>query len=310
MTEVRFAKTYELVAKYKFETSYLPDFSGLKGIIDPHLHAGARRTDPVSLARLASQAGMKALLFKTSQVPTVEMARIVTDVTRNWAESQNLTPVLCFGGTTLNLPSGGLNLDLVKYCTETGGKAVWFPTLTSANHQAKTKGIPFSEAKKFGISLMEDGKLKKQVTEIFGYAIEKNIILSFGHASRDEMFAMAEYGAARGFKKMLIDHPFDPVSAGLTEEELVQMVDEGVNINLTFFEISPLIGVDPMRMVNLIQKTGPDHVILSSDAGQPILPNPVECIRSLIAILQVLGIEKEWMHSMTVINPGRLLGDL
>lgn len=297
---------YEYVASGKLGTLYPPEFRGLAGTVDPHVHVGYGAHDPIALAKHASRAGMRALLFKMVEYPSVEVARITSEVIEEWAHHEGITPVTCFGGVVLNSHLGGLNLDLVRLTTRAGGRAVWFPTSSSANHLAKTRGVSLSELKGAGLYLLDSGKLLPNVREIVKYAVDNDLILSFGHASRDEIIGLAEEVYALGFKKAVLDHPLSSVIA-LGEEDLEEICKLGVHLNFTYFELSPVEGVDPQRMVDLIRKVGPEKVLLSSDVSLPISPDPVECLRLMTMFMKFLGLDDEWVKKMNTTNARRLL---
>jgi hypothetical protein len=61
-------------------------------------------------------------------------------------------------------------------------------------------------------------------------------------------------------------------------------------------------------MAAAIQAIGPERCLLSSDGGDPILPNSVECMRLMAATMEAYGVSREAVHLMAAVNPGRLLG--
>jgi hypothetical protein len=67
---------------------------------------------------------------------------------------------------------------------------------------------------------------------------------------------------------------------------------------LTWDELSPLLGVDPQDMVAAIRAVGPEHFMLSSDAGIPLLPPTVEAYRLLAATLRAYGMTEIEMRQL------------
>ena len=61
-------------------------------------------------------------------------------------------------------------------------------------------------------------------------------------------------------------------------------------------------------MAEAIRSVGPDHVTLSSDAGEPLFPNSVECMRLMRAYMRAFGLAADEIHRMTVTNPRAILG--
>jgi hypothetical protein len=61
-------------------------------------------------------------------------------------------------------------------------------------------------------------------------------------------------------------------------------------------------------MVAAIETVGPEHCLLSSDGGDPILPNSIECMRLMAATMEAYGLSREAVQQMAIANPSRLLG--
>src|SRR5258708_29083176 len=76
----------------------------LNGAIDIHAHADPdgvpRKLDAVDLARLAKEAGMRAIVLKNLYEPTASLAYIVR---------KEVTEIEVFGGISLDLTVGGVN---------------------------------------------------------------------------------------------------------------------------------------------------------------------------------------------------------
>lgn len=303
---MRDLKLYEIMEQGVFETYYPRNFRGLKGTVDIHAHAGPGRADPVALAKEASRAGMKALLFKITSMPSAEVARLTNEIVSEWAEREGLEPAICYGGVVLNTFLGGINLDLVRLVAGQGGKAVWMPTMTSAYHIMRTRGISFEEAKTKGLYVLDGGRLIEPARDIVKFAADHDLILSFGHLSPHEIFALAEEANRLGFTKAVVDHPFASV-VGLVPEDFPRLAGLGVTINFTYFELSPFAAIDPQEMVHWIKELGPDRVVLSSDSGPDVFPDALECLRLLMRTLSACGIEEAWVNKMASANGRRLL---
>lgn len=297
---------YEFVAQGPFGTQYPPDFTGLKGAIDIHVHVGYRAHNPLALAKYATQAGMRALVFKMPDTPSAEIARFTGQYLETWAEEQGLVPVSCFGGVVLNSFLGGVNLELVKKTVQAGGRALWLATQTSANHLARIKGLSWEKAKKDGGYILEGSRLAAPVKELLRYAADHSLFLSCGHASKKEIDALAEEAAAIGFTKLVVDHPLSSVM-GLSEDEVCELVRAGVQMNFTYFEISPVEAVEVKQMVQIINRMGPDAFTLSSDVSLPIFPDPVQSLRMISWWMRFYGLADEWIEKMIRDNPCRLL---
>ena len=82
----------------------------------------------------------------------------------------------------------------------------------------------------------------------------------------------------------------------------------GITLNFTFDELSPLLGVDPARMYAAIRAVGPAHCTLSSDAGEPLFPNSVECMRLIRGYMEAFGLSAEEIYQVCTTNPGKVVG--
>ena len=168
--------------------------------------------------------------------------------------------------------------------------------------------MPWEEALKLGHYLLDErGRLKPAIREIIHLVADRGAALFFGHATHAEIFAMAEEVDKLGFRRAVVDHPFSPF-VDLTVEQMQQVARVGIYLNFTYDEISPLLGVDPYRMYQAIRSIGVEQVTLSSDAGEPLFPNSVECMRMMRAYMRAFGLTAEEIHHVTTANPLAVVG--
>ena len=73
-------------------------------------------------------------------------------------------------------------------------------------------------------------------------------------------------------------------------------------------ELSPLLGVDPARMYEAIRAVGVEHVTLSSDAGEPLFPHTVECMRLIRSYMAAFGLTEDELRMVSITNPARIVG--
>src|SRR5712691_5261614 len=139
------------------------------------------------------------------------------------------------------------------------------------------------------------GRLLPEVRDTVRLVADHGVALSFGHLSPQEMDALAEETDAIGYRRAFIDHPFSEVFE-LDVPKLKRWAAAGVRFALTWDELSPLLGVDPQDMVAAIREVGPEHFMLSSDAGIPLLPQTVEAYRLLAATLRAYGMTEPEMR--------------
>jgi hypothetical protein len=156
--------------------------------------------------------------------------------------------------------------------------------------------------------LLDDkGRLLPEIEEIFRMAHDRGAAIFFGHPTKQEFRAMAEFSHKIGFKKGVVDHPFSPF-VNLTIEEMKEAASAGLWLNFTFDELSPLLGIDPANMCKAIGTIGPARCTLSSDAGEPLFPNSVESLRLLRGYMAAFGCTADEIYQMSTVNPAFIVG--
>ncbi len=303
----RWKYAYEMVAVVRPETVSPPGYHVLDGVVDFHMHVGSARMDPLPQLKLASRAGMRGMVFKISQFPTVELARTTSQAVKEWAEKEGVRPAEAFGGLVLGNMVGGINLRLVRRVIAIGARVIWLPVLESAQHLEQALGVPRDEARRQGIYVLDGGHLKPEVAELVKIVADADVALSLGHLGAEEMMAVAEEIEKRGYRKGFVDHPFDP-PLQLSEQNVYDLVRAGLNVNWTFFEMSQWCGIDPRALEHVTRKVGPDRVTLSSDAFFAAAPDSVEGMRLIIETFRLFGFNDAEMQKMQALNACRLLG--
>jgi hypothetical protein len=175
-----------------------------------------------------------------------------------------------------------------------------------ADPRAHTEPLSWEESLKYGhYTLDPAGKLKPFYEETLRIVADHDVALFFGHATHPEIDALAELVDKLGFKRAVVDHPFSPF-VDLTVERMQQLAQIGITMNFTYDEISPLLGVDPKRIYDAIRAVGVEHVTLSSDAGEPLFPHSVECMRLLRGYMAAFGLDEAELDSVCCVNPARI----
>lgn len=322
MISTRVRRTYEIRFGTKFEP-FEPEIPALAGAVDMHAHGHVGQQDPLGVCHLASRSGMGGILWKTLhdfQAPWRSYADLTEKLT-HWAETEGIPPVRCFFGAMTEPQCGGPTMERVRDAVEHGAAAIWLPVLMSVHSITRigvgpsqflgrdtfSPPVPEAEARALGgVSLLDNGRLRPEIRDVVHYVAERDVILSFGHASPAEAAALAEEAQRIGFRKCMIDHPLSEVR-DLTVDDMRQLAAAGVWFNWTYDELSPMLGVEPQTMVDAIVAVGPEHSLISSDAGDPVLPHSVECMRLMFATLQSFGLPHETVEQMAVSNPHQLL---
>ncbi len=283
------------------------DWDLLHDTCDLHIHATSGRIDAIPLAKQASIAGQKAIILKSFYSLTMEPARMAQQIVCEWAEQRQIRPVKVFGAIALGSLFGGVNPYAVSIAIQFGAKCVWLPTFTAAHH-LMNGGMNRDEAMKKGQYLLRGDKLIPEVGEILHMVAEADIILSLGHISGDEMFAVVEAAKTVGIKKMVVDHPHLG-SSSVAVDNQKKLAGMGVYLNHVACSFTPLFSgaLTIQELADQIRNVGAEHCILSTDTGQNVNAPPADSLRTFIRHLMVCGIEKSEIDVMTKTNPARLL---
>ena len=148
----------------------------LQGIVDIHVHSGPdavpRRLDALDTARLAKEAGVRAIVLKNHWAPTVQLAYTVAQV---------VPGIEIFGAISLDRAVGGVNPEAVKQAAAfAGGKLriVWMPTFDSENNVRFNKqDIPFAPVSR-------NGRLLSETIEVLKLIAKEKLVLATGHTPR------------------------------------------------------------------------------------------------------------------------------
>jgi uncharacterized protein DUF6282 len=289
----------------------------LADAIDVHAHArGQDEEEPLHAAQEATRAGMHGILFKSiSPGRPWEVARVLQDDVDRWAEKEGLRPVKCWSAYIIGIPLAPIDFVAIKAAVDGGVTGMWMPPVTSAwsifrlggrgvwfdktrRYDEPVPPLPWDEARKTGVYVLDDhGKLLPAIRDTVRLCADRGVTLSLGHLSPQEMDAIADEMHGAGYRRVFIDHPFSEVFE-LDVPRMKRWADAGVNFALTWDELSPLLGADPQDMVAAIRAVGPEHFMLSSDAGIPLLPPTVEAYRLLAATLRAYGMTEPEMRQM------------
>jgi len=285
----------------------------MAGTCDLHIHAGPdifyRIADDVGMAEIARDAGQKAIMLKGHAEATANRAKA----------AQKLVPeVRVFGSVVLNWFVGGLNPLVVEYALKDGAKEVWMPTIHAHRH-GEVYGVlgdygTFStsgmKTPVKGIKILdEDGNLKPEMHDILALIAEYDVILGTGHIDREETYALVR-AATEQYKigKILITHPHDHF-VRFDDDQLSELVNMGAMLELCSGGVQPVPGYATIDMVSTtIKNIGAENIIISSDAGAPRKPTPVDSTRIYGNCLLSKGITIEQFDIMAKKNPAQLVG--
>jgi hypothetical protein len=283
----------------------------LVGAIDMHCHSGPsvmpRKIDHIEALQEASEAGMKALLFKDH----FYSAAPVTELLSAHFGHLNVTMV---SGVPLNDTSGGLNPFAVDHGLKLGARLVWMPTFSAANHIRHDRNghrlptsVPMMRPKMLTV-VDEDGRIKDEVKQILDQIAEFDAVLSAGHLHISEIWPLFEEAVKRGVKRRLVQHPTYTIDA--TYADIRELIEGGAFIehSLCMFIPESRFQYYPSEELRaVIDAGGTEQTILGSDLGQIDNPSPVSGFRAVIRLCIDLGFDDPTIRKLVGGNAARLL---
>jgi hypothetical protein len=284
----------------------------LRGAVDLHVHPGPspfpRRLTLLDAATQAAQAGFAAIVVKSHH------HSMVTDVIAVDQAVGGL-PLPVYSGIPLNSTVGGLNVHAVEMALAMGGKAVWFPTISSAKHMCLHEELNFPDpaitmrAPDEVAVLDGDGKLLPAAQEILELIRSHDAILMAGHSDARVVDALIDGARTAGVERIVVNHPNFVVGADL--ELCRSWAARGVVMEHSlcmYDERSHLCQATLDDLLAYLDAAGPSQTILGSDLGQGGNPFPVESYRLIVGRLLERGISPEDLHTICASNGAQLLG--
>ncbi|MFC1873322.1 DUF6282 family protein [Chloroflexota bacterium] len=282
---------------------------------DLHVHSAPdilpRKMDDVEMAQRIIAVGMKGYAAKSHFFCTSERAQTVNKL---------YPDCHVIGSITLNNSVGGINPMAVEMAGRSGAKIVWFPTIDSENEQAylinnKPERLPYwmqiqQQMKAEGIvsptiSILENGKLKKEVFEVLDIIARFNMILATSHVSHQEAFVLVKAAKERKAERIVITHADFP-STFYTVEEQKELIKSGAFIEHCY-TTAATGKVSWETAIGQIQAIGPEYVVLATDLGQSAAVYPDEGLAIYGEKLLTKGFSEADVRTMAVKNPTSLL---
>ena len=175
----------------------------ISGVVDLHVHGGPsliprHAADPQMVA-MHRDAGAEVVVLKAHEGSTAERAALCgPDV---------------LGGIVLNSPVGGANPSAVETSAGLGGRVVWMPTTSAANHQRTACSEELSIHRHLTFRLVpvvDDDRLREEWFEVLEVCAQHDLVLASGHLSARETLVL--FGEARrlGVTRLLVNHPLLP----------------------------------------------------------------------------------------------------
>lgn len=284
------------------------------GAVDLHCHSGPnpipRIFDHLGAAADGARLGMRAILAKSHHHNTV------MDLLAMRSQLDELDTKV-YGGVALNSQVGGINPYVVEMSLRMGGRAVWFPTISSIRHiehLAHGGGFPQTsiEINVERVSpIDENGALSAESHQVLDLVQENGALLSAGHLPPEEIQPLFEEAARRGLERVMLSHPNNRLM-NLSLDETKALLAHGAYVEHEVSMYDPGMAKPPQKSVDVLMEwigeIGPERTVLASDLGQVGRPMPVD---SLVRVGQELldrGLSDDDLRRMSVENPAFLLG--
>lgn len=284
----------------------------LDGVVDLHCHSGPspfpRRFDHVEAAHDGARIGMRALLCKSHHHSTVmDLLAMRTQLAD--------APTPAYGGVALNSEVGGINPSAVALALSMGGRCVWGPTVSAAQHIAAHShddGFPSAagELYEHEVSVFDDaGNVSAETDLVTRLVGEAGVLLTGGHLDGESMTELFRTARANGVRRLLLHHPDFIVEAQESAVEAMLGFGAFVEHELSMYHPdvpAPDWKID--RLVGWIERIGPGRTVLSSDLGQAGNPLPVDAYILIVQQLLDHGVAAADVRRMICHNPAFLLG--
>jgi len=275
----------------------------LDGIVDIHMHglpdSQDWKIDVLETARLAKAAGMRAIVLKSHNAPTGQVAYLARQV---------VPGIQIFGGLALNRPVGGLNAAAIEQQVGLTGKPVkivWMPTYDAENN---VRGL--GEKRPF-ISIAREGKLLPETVDILKVIAREQLILATGHSSAAEDLLLVEEAHRLGIARVVVTHPLYYL-IHMSTAQMQKAAAMGGYLELCGNALLPNTPME--RKLNVsdyakaIREVGAAHIILSSDLGQTYNHVHTDGWKEFLAMFEKAGVTKAEIDQMARKNPAALLG--
>ena len=272
----------------------------LRGAYEMHIHTapdvGPRKCSDLELARRFHAAGLAGALIKCHYADTAPRAALL---------NEQFTGLRFYGGVTLNNSQGALNPYAVESCGKMGGRVVWFPTMDALAyrqfHRRSKPETPVAD----GIAVCDEhGALRPEAAAVIAMAKKYGLIVATGHISATEGLAVVRE-CAKACVQSLVTHADNPADFYTTEQQK-EAVSLGAMIEhcyfTTYYDRTPAAAV-----AEQIRAIGTEHVILSTDFGQPKSPYSDEGLEMYARVMAELGFSDEELTMMFRLNPEKLL---
>jgi hypothetical protein len=286
-----------------------PKLSLPTGVVDMHVHTSPdvrpRLMSDIDLAAEAARAGYRCLVLKSHHVSTAGRAGIAEQV---------VPDVRLLGGVALNIPTGGINPEAVEATADMGGRVVWMPTFSAANHvryvhgPGQGGGLGAIGNSDRAVDIVDgEGQLLPDVLRMLDVVASRGLTLATGHLGPSEIMLVVPEARRRGVARVVITHP-EMAVVGLPIDKQLQLAELGG----VWFERVAVVTRAPFEypvkdLVEAIRAVGVESTVLSTDLGQPGNPSPVQGMAEFIEAVRAHGVSSGDIESMVCHAPAAAL---
>lgn len=273
-------------------------------VFDLHVHTApdlvARCLDDVDAAVAYRDAGYDGCVLKNHNEATGGRAAI----------ARKVTGFAVYGSIVLNRSAGGFNPAAVATELALGARVVWMPTEDALVH--RRQGLPrglgshpiLHDAPGCAVPPLESSG-SGALREILGMIADADAVLATGHLSSAECGWLLEQARRHGVRRLLLTHP-SYTAPNLSLSQISDFVDKGAKAEITAYQLFLQPGATPAFLARVARAAG-EHLVLSSDAGNPAMPEPVEALDQLIEALASEGIDRNLLLAAASSTPRALV---
>ncbi|MCT2593558.1 DUF6282 family protein [Streptomyces sp. N2-109] len=275
-------------------------------MFDLHVHAAPdvtpRSADDHDVVAAYADAGFSGCVLKAHYESTVGRA----------AAASRAHPLRVHGGIALNQHTGGVNPAAVAAALDAGGRIVWMPTADA--HTQRRAGLPSLSAARrelsaesYAIPPVADHDAGEDVRAVCRLIAEADAVLATGHLSTPEVRWLLPTARGLGVRRLLLTHPGYTVPAMAAGEAAELASATGALAEITAFQLLHQPGMTAARLAAYASRVGLEHLVLSSDAGQPDSPSPPEALELLLDVLAREGLDPGALRACASEHPEALV---
>jgi predicted TIM-barrel fold metal-dependent hydrolase len=162
-----------------------------------------------------------------------------------------------------------------------------------------------------GIYLLnDDDSLKEEMYPILDLIAKNDAILATGHIGQKEAEAVVPAAVKSGVKRIVVTHP-EAEFLKKTVKDMKVLLDLGATyLEFVYCTTTRQVqyAMTPEEFCNTMKNFEPEHVIMSTDSGQWVNPEPIQQIGMYIRDMLTFGFSERDVRTMVSENPAKLLG--